>query len=150
MIRLMSFVLFVGASAALALVPSPTHGQDNPVLDKLIAKKIKEELSKMHSPETGYRSGGLTGCTWTILDRICRSPSALRKPKTACTCPESADGKIAFNYRVEETKNVFGRRVVLFREDFGGYADAKLTLDASPSPDRGARGRSQDQRNSRD
>ena len=80
------------------------------MLDKLIGRKIKDELSKMHSPETRYRKSD-TGCNWTLPDRICRLPSASRKPKTACTCPEDADGKIAFNYHVKVTKNILGRRV---------------------------------------
>ncbi len=105
-------------------------GQDNPVLDQLLSKQVKQELSKMNSPETGYRDGA----HWLHLDNPEKNLSVhvtMKQTGETGQLNGSAEGKVAFNYQVEDVKHILGRRVVLFRENFGGYANVKLTLTAS-------------------
>ncbi|MDM4019328.1 hypothetical protein [Roseiconus lacunae] len=119
---------------SLVLVLSGTHvqGEENPVLNKLLAKKIKEELSKFHSPETGYRDGA----HWLHFDDPGRSlnVSVNVKKEKRIELAGTITAKIAFNYQVELSKTFLGERVVFARHDFGGHADATLSVTASALP----------------
>jgi hypothetical protein len=117
-------------TAILALIAGQALGQENPVLDKLVSKKIKEELSKMHSPDTGYRDGP----HWLHFDNPGQNLSVsvqIRQAGDRGQLMGWAKAKVAFNYQVSIEKRILGRRVVIARHDFGGYADAKLALEAS-------------------
>ena len=119
----LSVILFLSAAR-------PALAQANPALDKFAAGKIKEELSKMHDPNTGYRDGP----HWLHLENPGQNLSVSVKTvlqEGRASLEGNARGRLAFNYQVEISKTVFGRRIVVARHDFGGYADAVLELQAS-------------------
>jgi hypothetical protein len=115
-------------AVTLALIALPhLRADDNPTLDKYISEKIKAELSKMDKPETGYRDGS----HWVHFDDPGKNLTASVQTNLngdRAMMSGKVQAKLAFNYQVEFTKFVLGRRIVFGREDFGGYADATLVI----------------------
>jgi hypothetical protein len=118
------------AFTLLAFETTAARAQSNPTLDKYVAEKIKAELSKMDSPDKGYRSGP----HWVCFDNPGMHLTVSVQTKLdggKAFLKGSIRGKLAFNYQVEIEKKIFGKRIVIARHDFGGYADAKLVVDDS-------------------
>ncbi len=120
--------MLVSLVLILVVATQPARAQNNPTLDKYLDEKIKAELSKMDSPDKGYRDGP----HWVCFDNPGRNLSVtinskLDGAKAALT--GEIRGKIAFNYQVNIEKKILGRRVVIARHDFGGYADIKMVVN---------------------
>lgn len=111
-------------------ISMPVTARAQSVLDKIVAAKIKAELSKRDSPDAGLRNGP----NWVCLDNPEKHLTVAVNVKLAdgkASISGTATGKLKFNYQVEIEKTILGKRIVIAREDFGGYADATLTLNAS-------------------
>jgi hypothetical protein len=111
----------------LVATAQSVRAQENPTLDKYLNEKIKAELSKMNSPQTGYRDGP----HWVHFDDPGKNLSVTIHSKVdgaKASLSGEIRGKIAFNYQVNIEKNILGKRVVFARHDFGGYADVKMVV----------------------
>ncbi len=109
----------LSALLALACLAAPTFAQDNTRLNAFLNAKIKEELSKKHDPNTGYRDGP----HWVHIDHPGKTLSVDTKTTLTggrATLDGKAAARLAFNYRVTIEKTVFGKRIVFARHDFGG------------------------------
>jgi hypothetical protein len=116
------------AAVVFSFIVTTACAQSNPTLDTYVAEKVKAELSKMDSPERGYRSGP----NWVCFDNPGRNltvgvQTTVEGDKVHIK--GSINAKLGFNYQVEIEKKVLGKRIVIARHNFGGYADAKLVVD---------------------
>lgn len=113
----------------LMLAPSLASAQQNPLLGQLLAKKVKAELSKVNSPDRGFRDGP----HWLHFDNPAQNLfvtlNVNKKERLELTGRINA--KVVFNFHAVKSKTVLGRRIVIFRRDMRGTADAVLALNAS-------------------
>lgn len=113
----------------LLIAPSFANAQDNPILAKLLARKIKARLLSANSPESGFRDGP----HWLHFDDPLKNLVVTLnvEKKKRLELSGRINAKVVFNFHAVKSKKIFGRSITIFRRDLGGTADAVLAFDAS-------------------